>query len=163
MEDLSSDHETAYRLLSCLCEKFSFDANIEFACFELFDCYVEDLFKDFRAQRTCRWINQHEQLHKQLDIDYVGSHAMLHLFALMSLCAKYFGHENCREVYRTLQVQLSRNNRDFSCRQMLSAEFNVFRSLNFHVIYFRLRLAEAMQLIVAHPSSRSARPQHIEP
>lgn len=129
-------HETVYNLLSCFCEEFELDVGIELACFELFDCYFENLCDDVNEQRPF-WIGFTDESYAELQLKSLASDSLPDLLAIISLCAKYFGFENWKAIYSYRYPHIfSQTKLRFSPTHFYRIEYKVFRFLNFQVSAF---------------------------
>lgn len=126
-------HETVYNLLSCFCEQFELDADTEFACFELFDCYFESLCHDVTQQRPF-WIGFTDESYAELQLNSLAKDSLPDLLAIVSLCAKYFGFADWKDIYSNAYPRIfSQTKLRFSQTEFYRTEYKVFRYLNFQV------------------------------
>lgn len=139
----SNDVETMLQretcqLISKYCRQFNLDDDVEFACYEFAHKHFQNVEQSIAAGYKC--VGVEPLLVEQNLEDYVQTAMLniemdlpLHLFAIISITAKYFGAKSWSNTYRMLPNLLQTPDRIVSFREIYHMEFRIFRSLNFSV------------------------------
>lgn len=125
-----------FKLIRNLCRKFKIPPEIEFTCYDSYKVYFQhyygELNKDYKQiliERTCIDANK---LRNSV-LDKIEKTALLHILTLISICTKYILGPNAKALFYQVGKYLHLNGIYFGRFEILNAEYNVFRYLQFKV------------------------------
>lgn len=128
-----------FKLIRKLCVEFQLQPDIEFTCYEAYMEYFKRFFSDLETkfkQTTLESngsIKQTSQLIDQV-LDGVENTSLLHILALISICAKYVNGFRCEQrLFKNLAKYLQLNGTPYSSRELRNTEYVVFKLLGFSV------------------------------
>lgn len=137
----SSLQRESCQWISCYCQQFKLDEDIEFACFELVHKYLTNYPDEILADFPC--IDETTDVETQLNEHFkqamfaIDMDLPLNLLSIISITAKYFGAQNWSDDFKTLpKFVLQATGRIVSYRQIYQMEFGIFRVLGFCVNFF---------------------------
>lgn len=127
-----------FNLIQKLCTKFQLPPDIEFTCYEAYEEYFKRYFCDLEKrfkQTTLEYNGVMKQKSHLIDrvLDEVGKTSLLHILALISICAKYVNGFRCEKLFTKLSKYLQRNGTPYSVPEIRNTEYIVFKFLEFSV------------------------------
>ncbi|XP_055308962.1 uncharacterized protein LOC129572872 [Sitodiplosis mosellana] len=133
-----------FKLIRKLCAEFQLPVDIEFTCYEAYMKYFKRFFPDLETQfkqttlesngatTTTTKIQQTSQLIDHV-LDGVEKTSLLHVMALISICAKYVNGFRCEKLFSSLSKYLQLNGTPYSTREIRNTEYIVFKLLGFNI------------------------------
>lgn len=127
------------KLIRRLCIEFQLTPDIEFTCYEGYITYFARYFdalekqsKDLNFIKYNRTIKSTNEYIANL-LDEVERTSLLHILALISICAKYINGFRCEKLFNRLSKYLQLNGTPYTEREIRNTEFIVFKFLEFNV------------------------------
>lgn len=128
-----------FKLIQKFCAEFQLLPEIEFTCYEAYKQYFERYFSDLEKkfkQTTFEYnnvaIRQASNLIDQA-LDEVEKTTLLHILALISICAKYVNGFRCENLTVSLSKYLQYNGTPCRMNEIRTTEYIVFKFLDFNV------------------------------
>lgn len=140
--DSSIMDPNTFKLIRKLCVEFKLQPDIEFTCYEAYIAYFNRFFTDLETQfkQTTLEPNGAIKPTNQLIthvLDRVEKTSLLHILALISICAKYVNGYRCEQLFNNLSKYLQLNGTPYSTHEIRHTEFVVFKHLGFNVSRLR--------------------------
>lgn len=131
-----------------MCSKLQLSPEIEFFCMDSFDLYIGNVFKSLTEAAMERingrligysagWQQTSKDVIDQIT-EQLEKETLLRVLSLISISAKYI--EGCRWAaeFRFMQNMLQQNGTPYTFREMLKAEFEAFRNIDYVVSILKI-------------------------
>lgn len=143
-----------FKLIRDMCNEFNLAADIEFTCYESYSMYLRHYFNDLvqRVKQTtamqcnnnCNNKNNNSNSDNGAEIlatndiivkllDEVEQTSLLHVLALISICAKYINGYRSEKLINKFSTYLQCNGTTHTMNEIRNSEYMVFKCLAFNV------------------------------
>lgn len=143
-----------FKLIRDMCNEFHLAAEIEFTCYESYTMYLQRYFCDLeqRVKRTtamqcnnnCSKNTSNNNTERGAEIlatndviakllDEVEQTSLLHVVALISICAKYIDGYRTEKLIKKFTTYLASNGTPHTVNEIRNSEYTVFKCLAFNV------------------------------
>lgn len=143
-----------FKLIRDMCNEFNLSADIEFTCYESYTMYLQRYFYDIerRVKQTtamqCNNNNCNSSSHNGSEnraeitatndiivklLDEIEQTSLLHVLALISICAKYINGYRSEKLIQKFSTYLQCNGTPHTMNEIRNSEFMVFKCLTFNV------------------------------
>lgn len=151
-----------FKLIRDMCNEFMLAAEIEFTCYESYNMYLQRYFCDLerrvkqstamQCNNNCSTNNSNDHngsdngSHSENDaeilatndiivklLDEVEQSSLLHVLALISICAKYINGYRSERLIKKFSTYLESNGTPYTVNEIRNSEYIVFKCLAFNV------------------------------
>lgn len=142
-----------YKLIRDMCNEFHLTADIEFTCYESYTQYLPQYFCELnrRVKRTAAMesnnncSSDHDKSNRNSDnilatnaiidkiLDELEKTSLLHVLALISICAKYINGYRSENLVKSFVKYLESNGTPYTVNELRNSEYLVFKCLTFNV------------------------------
>lgn len=122
-------------IISRICEKFNFSSEIEFSSIDSFDFFIAKQFQKIRTEMNSilEIKDDEDELWKTIKFNFENDF-LLRLVPLIFIVAKFYDIENC-DKFKKIPGILKRANCAVSFQQIIEKEFDIFKVMDFKVIF----------------------------
>lgn len=126
------------KLIRRLCVEFQLTPDIEFTCYEGYMVYFSRYFHDLEKRSKDTIIKYNGTLEPTNEciedlLNEAEQKTLLHILALISICAKYINGYRCEKLFNRLSKYLQSNGTPYTTQEIRTTEFVVFKFLEFNV------------------------------
>lgn len=146
-----------FKLIRDMCNEFNLAAEIEFTCYESYTVYLQRYFCDLercvkqttamQCNNNCNKNNNNSHHNNRENgaeilatndiivklLDEVEQTSLLHVLALISICAKYINGYRSEKLIKKFSTHLQCNGTPHTMHEIRNSEYLVFKCLAFNV------------------------------